>query len=236
MYLRDVFGTRMNTVFKFYFQAWLLWGIAGAYGLARLQTGHRAWSAVLTTLAVLAVVAGLVYLPLAIVTRARESGGPPTLDGAAHLHDSHPEDSAAIDWLNRNVEGTPVIVEAPADRGAAYRYEGRVSAFTGLPTLLGWGGHQLQWRGNYDEPSRRESAIETLYSTSDWLRAYAVLDEYGVEYVYVGPVERERYPAAGLAKFAEMLDVVYDSEGVTIYHYCAASPVRPRYDAQPEPR
>jgi len=158
------------------------------------------------------------------------------LDGAAHLHDSHPEDFAAIDWLNRNVEGTPVIVEAPADRGAAYRYEGRVSAFTGLPTLLGWGGHQLQWRGNYDEPSRRESAIETLYSTSDWLRAYAVLDEYGVEYVYVGPVERERYPAAGLAKFAEMLDVVYDGEGVTIYRYCTASPVRPRYDAQPEPR
>jgi uncharacterized membrane protein len=31
VYLRDGFGTRMNTVFKLYYQTWLFWGIASAF-------------------------------------------------------------------------------------------------------------------------------------------------------------------------------------------------------------
>ena len=30
--LRDNFNSRINTVFKFYYQAWTLWSIAAAYG------------------------------------------------------------------------------------------------------------------------------------------------------------------------------------------------------------
>jgi len=214
VYLRDIFGTRMNTVFKFYFQAWVLWGVAGAYALAGFMRRGRVGVVVV---AALLIAAGLVYPALAIPARAREYGGPPTLDGTAYLAGVQPDDTAAIAWLNDNVSGAPVILEAPGDGYRAYVYEGRVSAQTGLPTLLGWAGHEHQWRGNYDEQARREPDIETLYTSVDADEVLALVDEYGVEYVYVGPLERTRYPAAGLAKFAALMDVVYDTRTVTIY-------------------
>ena len=214
VYLRDHFGTRMNTVFKFYFQAWVVWAIAGAYALAGFVRRGRVGVVILVTLL---VAAGLVYPALAIPARARDYGGPPTLDGAAYLAKTQPDDYAAIAWLNENVAGTPVILEAPGDRFRAYVYEGRVSAHTGLPTLLGWAGHEHQWRGDYDEPARREPDIEALYTSVDPNQALTLLDKYDISYVYVGPVERARYPAAGLAKFGQLMETVYDTGSVTIY-------------------
>jgi len=219
VYLRDLFGTRMNTVFKFYFQTWVVWGIAGAYGLARLLARGRLWA---VAVALLLIGGGLVYPTLAIPARAGMHADPPTLDGAEYLRQIQAADFAAIGWLNENVEGAPVILEAPGDR-RNYVYEGRVSAFTGLPTLLGWGGHEHQWRGDYEEPARREQDIERLYTTTDNAETIMLLDEYGIEYVYIGPLERSRYPAWGLAKFARLLDAAYETREVTIYRYAAPS-------------
>ncbi|MFN3762341.1 MAG: DUF2298 domain-containing protein [Anaerolineae bacterium] len=213
-YLRDHFGTRMNTVFKFYFQAWTMWGIAAAYALARFWIRGPRWAA---RAGAALVALGLVYPALAIPTRAREYGGPPTLDGAAHLRPLYGPDMAAIDWLNAHVDGVPVILEAPGDRYRAYIYEGRVSAFTGLPTLLGWGGHEHQWRGDYAEPARREPDIQTLYTTTDADRALTLLKQYGIQYVYVGLLEQSRYPPDGLAKFARIGEIIYDANGVKIF-------------------
>lgn len=212
-YLRDHFGTRMNTVFKFYFQAWTMWGIAAAYAMACFLARGPRWAA---GVGLTLIALGLVYPALAIPTRAREYGGPPTLDGAAHLRQVYPAEMDAIDWLNAHSQGTPVILEAPGDRYRAYIYEGRVSAFTGLPTLLGWGGHEHQWRGNYDEPARREPDITTLFTTPDPNVALPILQQYGIQYVYIGLLEQSRYPPDGLAKFAQMGEVVYDAGGVKI--------------------
>ncbi len=223
VYLKDVFMTRMNTIFKFYFQAWVLWSLAGAWQIARwLGPTRRAgarpvwrWIGVTTSAVLIAV--GLVYTVLAIPERGREQGLPGTLDGAAWLQTTHPEDSEAIAWLNANVEGTPVIVEAPGDQHRAYIYEGRVSALTGLPTILGWSGHELQWRGNYDEPARREADLELLFASQNPDVVRAILSRYDVRYIYIGPTERQRYPAEELAKFGDMFPAVYDQDGVVIY-------------------
>jgi uncharacterized membrane protein len=110
-----------------------------------------------------------------------------------------------------------VILEAPGDHYAAYQYVGRVSALTGLPTLLGWGNHEHQWRGNYDEAARREPDIEALYNGLDTQRTLALLDKYGITYVYVGELEQQRYRAEGLEKFGALMDVAYQQGGVTIY-------------------
>jgi uncharacterized membrane protein len=88
---------------------------------------------------------------------------------------------------------------------------------TGLPTLLGWGGHQSQWRGNYDEPGRREPEIEELFNTVDFQRTQELLDKYNITYVYIGPLERERYAAPGLKKFEFLMDIVFQEDDVTIY-------------------
>jgi YYY domain-containing protein len=216
IFLRDIFLSRMNTVFKFYFQAWVVWAIAGGYVLARLLRQGRM---VVISIAVFLIALGSLYPVLAIPARAGEYGGAPTLDGSAYLFDMYPDDFAAIAWLNENVKGTPVILEAP---GGSYDYEGRVSAHTGLPTLLGWAGHELQWRGDYDEQARREPDIETLYTSVQPDQVLTLLDKYGISYIYVGPLEKSRYPAAGLAKFAglaDVVDVVYEAGAVTIYQY-----------------
>jgi uncharacterized membrane protein len=298
-YLRDNFGTRMNTVFKFYFQTWVLWGIAGAYALvqivrrcgARISTvllalgvafyalavmsgdalaywpsrrflvGLPAWpvyayllalglawalwgaacvcalvagfaeasgaATVVILLSTLLILAGLVYPAMAIPKRAAEYGSAPTLDGTAYLSQAHPDDYAAIAWLNENVRGAPVILESPGDRFRAYIYEGRVSALTGLPTLLGWAGHESQWRGNYDEQGRREPDIEKLYTSLVPSEVLTLLNKYDITYVYVGPLERSRYPAEGLEKFSALMETVYETSGVSIYRYRPASTVEP---------
>ncbi|NJN97658.1 MAG: hypothetical protein HC875_28050 [Anaerolineales bacterium] len=221
VYLRDNFGIRMNTIFKFYFQAWVLLALASAFavyygsvhsrGLARV-----AWQAGMALL----VAGGLVYPVLATPNKADFFQNEPTLNAIAWIASHRPGDYAAIEWLRANASDQAVILEAPgapAGEFGAYNYSGRISAMTGLPTLLGWGGHQSQWRGNYDEPGRREPDIDQLYNTTDLRQTQALLDKYGISYVIVGDFERERYAPPGLRKFEQLMDVAFQQDGTTIY-------------------
>ena len=226
IYLADSFSTRMNTVFKFYYQVWALWGVgaACAFGLimedAKLWMPYRVVTGVVTALF---IAGGLAYPLTAISTLGDWKHV--TLDGTDWVKQQSPDDYAAIQWLNQNVAGSPVILEAP---GQSYRAEtSRISAFTGLPTVLGWGGHELQWRGNYDEAGRREPDIKKLYTTAlgttvlgtsrDEQETLTLLDKYAISYVYVGPVERATYSVAGLLKFDALMDVAFRQGNVTIY-------------------
>ena len=220
VYLRDNFGLRMNTVFKFYYQGWVLMGLAAAYGSYYLLERTRGAGRALFGLGLTILVAGgLVYTVFAGYSRALGFQGDWTLDGAAWIERHHPDDYAAIEWLNAHVEGAPVILETP---GQSYNYEGRVSALTGLPTVLGWEGHEGQWRGSYEEQGKRRPDIEAIYSTivrtdQDAARVLDLLNKYDVAYVIVGPTERQHYPAAGLAKFDLLLEPVFRQGEVTIY-------------------
>jgi YYY domain-containing protein len=222
IYLRDNFGYRMNTVFKFYFQGWVLLALASAFGVYYVSNADapRASGGFLPTLATLAwqgavsllVAAGLIYPVLATAHKANYFEGEPTLNAIQWISHRYPGDYAAIAWLRQNAPPGAVILETPAANHAAYQYAGRVSAMTGLPTLLGWGGHQSQWRGNYDEPGRREPDIATLFNTIDIAQAQALLDKYNVTYVYVGPLERESYAPQGLKKFGQFMAVAFHYE------------------------
>ncbi len=217
VYLVDNFGVRMNTIFKFYFQAWVLMGIASAFAVYWLARRHTALRGVFQAGFWVLFVLGLVYPVLGNYSRAGNFEPEPTLDGTAYLAVNEPGDYDAVAWLNENVEGAPVILEAPGTGGSSYVYEGRVSALTGLPTLLGWAGHEGQWRGSYTVQNAREPDIETIYNTLDVEVARRLLAEYGVTYVYVGPVERGQYEPRGLQKFARFMDVAYENSDVTIY-------------------
>jgi uncharacterized membrane protein len=213
IFLKDIFNTRMNTIFKFYFQAWVLWSLVGAWQLARWLE-RQPLAAGLSTLL---IALGLLYPLFAIPQRASERGGDWTLDGAAWLASAQPQDMEAIQWLNAHVTGDPVIVESPGDIHRAYTYEGRVSAFTGLPTVLGWADHETQWRGTSEEQVTRSQALQTLFSTVDEPLARAILDTYHVTYLYIGPTERSRYTPESLARFDAWFPKCYDRDGVTIY-------------------
>jgi len=155
----------------------------------------------------------LVYPVMAIPSKAGEFRGPATLDGTAYLRAYLPDDAAGIAWLQANVRGAPVVLEA---NGGSYTDAARVSAQTGLPTLLGWGGHELQWRGNYDEPGQREPVIQKIYTTTDQAERDSLLARYDVKYIFVGRLERDRFRLndAALARWAESYDVVF-SQGET---------------------
>jgi len=206
----------MNTVFKFYYQVWALWGVAAAYAISWLvdDSNLRApFQAITGAIATLFVVGGLAYPAMAISTVGDRAHS--TLDGAAWVAQSAPDEHAAIEWLNKNVAGSPVILEAP---GQSYHPdESRVSTFTGLPTVLGWAGHELQWRGADQEIGQREQDINAIYTTPDSQRALSLLNKYGVTYVYVGPTERALYPAVGLRKFNDLMDVAFHQGDVIIY-------------------
>jgi uncharacterized membrane protein len=221
VYLRDNFGTRMNTIFKFYFQAWVLLALASAFAVYYVSKHVRGglrlvWLAGMALL----VAGGLVYPVLATPNKADFFKNAPTLNAIAWIADYHPGDYAAIEWLRANAPDQAVILEAPgapAGQYGAYNYSGRISAMTGLPTLLGWGGHQNQWRGNYDEPARREPDIALLYNSSDIRQTQALLDKYGIAYVIVGATERERYSPQSLKKFEQFMDVAFQQGDTTIY-------------------
>jgi YYY domain-containing protein len=218
VYLRDNFGYRINSIFKFYFQAWLLLALASAFALYYVTQHLKGAPALAWYAAMLSLVAGAMLYPvLAIANKTNNFQNEPTLDGIAWISHYRPGDYAAIQWLREHGQDGEVVLEAPGSHYAAYQYTGRVSAMTGLPTLLGWGGHQSQWRGNYDEPARREPEIDLIFNTSNPAQAQQLLDKYNVTYVYVGPLERERYSPQGLRKFEKMMAVAFQKDDVTIY-------------------
>jgi YYY domain-containing protein len=227
-YVKDVFGNRMNTVFKLYYQAWLLLAVAGGFALYRLASaswgeswGPRQWRVSWTGAAGLVLVAALVYPVAATFNRTDGFDGPRSLDGLA-LARLGP-DFGAVNWLREHVDGTAVVAEAV---GNSYGPAARVTAWTGLTTPIGWPGHEQQWRCKPGSSCRilegRFEDIERLYSTTDEEEARAILDKYGIHFVFVGSLERENYPQEGLAKFEHMLPVAYQDGGATVYRAASA--------------
>ena len=129
-------------------------------------------------------------------------------------------DLAGIRWLQDNVSGSPVVLEAHNDQ---YHWSARISNYTGLPTVIGWPWHQIQQRNAYAETiGRRARDVAEMYDTTDVARAQQLLDLYDVEYIVVGDMERVYYSTLGLNKFEEMFGSglvmrVFDSKGMKIY-------------------
>lgn len=216
VYLRDVFGQRLNTIFKFYYQAWVLFGVAALYGLGYLWQWARPAGAVAAFAYAALLLVALSFPVLAVSSRAGEYAGEPTLNGIAFYPDG---EEAALLWLRENLQGMPVVLEAVHPEGGQYTEFARVSASTGLPTIVGWVGHEHQWRGSTEETSVRKPDVELIYTSRDWEATVAALDRYGVSYIYVGPRELSTYGDIALEKFAGRLEVAFANEAVTIYRW-----------------
>jgi len=216
VYLRDLFDTRMNTVFKLYYQAWVLMGI-GAVLAGYRQWRRGRWQRMVVVAALILLLLSFYYPIAAAYTRGDGYRGSATLDGTAYLAQASPAEYGAYRWLNGVAMGHDVVVEAPGEE-----YDGdtsRLSAWTGVPTIVGWPGHELQWRGEADWLSPRLADLEIIYTSTDRDAVTRALERYGATYLYVGPRERERYSigAERLAWYARWLEVGYSVEGVRLY-------------------
>jgi YYY domain-containing protein len=219
-YLREMLGgdySRFNTIFKFYFDAWVLLGtgsllLAGGWFAARrpvLPATLRRGAAVVAVAALLAAPFALnIDIGRGLLGIDYPEAGYNTLDGLAYLDASRPGEAAAIDYL-RTLGGDHRIVEA---ENGDYGYYSRVSTFTGIPTILGQISHELTWRGNGAWYTARPADIRAIYERPN--ETIALMAKYNATLLYVGKPERERYdvrlPDQGLL-------LVYDEGGVQVY-------------------
>ncbi len=228
IYIRDVFeglSPRMNTIFKFSYQVWLLWGTVTGYALWWMigQCGgmRRVIAAGVGGVSLLLLLGGLVY-PAINLRDTWTQGRLVGLNGRTP-RETTPAGEASIRWLRAHVAPGSVVLEMVDPQGGSYNGVGfgGVSASTGLPTVLGWVGHQHQWRGG-DAAARaelepRQTDVDRIYRTRDLAEARELLQQYTVAYVYIGTLERQHYDPDSLAKFASLGRVVWAMDEVTIY-------------------
>jgi hypothetical protein len=216
LYLQDQFGWRMNTIFKFYYQAWMLWSLAASFGIARLWKRLRPLpNAIFTLFVALILAAGLAY-PVMTFPNKTNDFAPQygfTLDDFDRVRRETPDEAAAMQFLMTAGDG--VLAEASSVT-ASYSGYSRFSTYTGLPTVIGWPMHEGQWRGTAEPQGNRLNDLATLYSTPDWLTARQIIETYHIRYIVIGPLERSTYPVSE-QKFFDNLPIVFQNNGVTIY-------------------
>ncbi|MEX1255543.1 MAG: DUF2298 domain-containing protein [Dehalococcoidia bacterium] len=306
-FIQDTFGSRMNTIFKLYYQSWLMLSIVGGFALYEMTTGWSlprvrasgspgfaaslgrwSWgevavvassfvaaivgialtndllgglvgavmfagiafaisgSAVLTWRATesrsgalswrgvwaggaaVVLIAAFVYPLIATYNRTENFNARRAIDGLDSFKRNSPDEHAAIQWLDGQ-EGQPVIAEALSD---SYQDGGRVSASTGLPTILQWPGHQRQWRGTSEPQTGRPEDLERLYTSTNASEVSAIIQKYGIKFVFVGNAEHAKYDPVALAEMGSIFDTAFEQGNVTVYRVKAGSLSAAAGDAQ----
>jgi YYY domain-containing protein len=225
IYFKDSYGQalqRMNTIFKFYHQAWPLLAIGVAVLAERAWREAARGRAVVRMTLTAAMVLCLFYPVEAAASRFRQREAPFSLDLRQALARRNSGDAAAIDWLLKHAAGGSVVMEATGDPYSEYA---RISSHTGLPTVLGWANHEGLWRskeaGVVAEVAQRSAIVRSFYAASDPKAAERILQRYHVTYVVVGDMERRSYPtAANVASFPFLQPVLPGD--TTVYRVTAA--------------
>jgi len=215
VYFKDSYGDklhRMNTIFKFYIQAWPLLGI-GAVALA-----SRAWEATsvrrrrpLALVLTIAVGAALLYPAAATLSRLQQKDGPFSLDARHAIGRRSGSDLQAIEWLRKNAPAGTVVLEASGD---PYSEFARISSHTGIPTVLGWANHESLWRAHDQEVLERLGQVRLFYTSGDPAVGQAILRRYGVTHVVLGDLERRTYPGADSVAAFPFLEGVEATPGL----------------------
>ena len=197
VYIKDIYENgyaRSNTMFKLTYQAFILFGMSMIYSFFRIMSDakrviSRAAAAVLLFLFLLTCG----YFPYAVSCwfgNVSDRSGYEGLDATAFLETSFPDDAEAIRWLNENIDGNPVVLEAPGDSYSNYE---RVSAMTGLPTVVGWYVHEWLWRNDPEDLNLKIADVDTIYTSGNYFEVEELIEKYDIEYIFVGSCEREKY-------------------------------------------
>lgn len=197
VYVQDIYSgdyKRANTMFKLTYQAFILFGVCYGYILIRLLCfGETKRVRKVAALILLLFVTSVCYIQNAVNAwygNIFDRKGYDGLDAAVFMKTQMPDDYLAINWLNENVTGEPVVLEANGDSYTDYQ---RVSVMTGLPTLLGWRTHEWLWKSNTAILDERAEDIKTIYSSYDEEEVRNLIDQYHISYIYVGKLEDEKF-------------------------------------------
>lgn len=218
VYVEDIYTTayRANTMFKLTYQAFILFAIAMAYvltkGLMLGKGGIRIFASI--GFGCLILTAGFgrnaIHSQYGDIWDTSRMKG---VDASIYVSESFSSDYDAINWMNENISGQPVILEANGDSYSGYE---RVSVATGLPTVMGWYVHEWLWRNDTAAQNVRADDIKTIYTSSDREKVEALIEKYDITYIYIGTLERSKFTDLNDTLLQEIGEVVY-SNGVDTY-------------------
>ncbi|MDC0358407.1 DUF2298 domain-containing protein [Oligoflexia bacterium] len=221
VFLKD----RMNTLFKFYNAIWILWGLAAAglmpfiwnfLWLEKVSIHRRVF--VIELLAVFVLCLASSVINVSVMTTFQRIPGPrPTLDGTRYLYNKDGDEAKLYEWINTNINGTPVMLEAQKQSYADYT---RVAMNTGLPTVLGWDHHVYQRGTTRKDIRQRQLDIKRIYSSPEPHVIFGLLSKYNVSLIVVGNLEYRTYGRLGLEKFEhfpEIFSLLFQSGKVKLY-------------------
>ena len=222
VYVRDIYengNARANTMFKLTYQAYIMFGMTMAYVIFRLLFINC--KKILKAVGVIGFV--LLLWTCGYFGRSVDSWFGQVLDpsqykglnATAFLETDFVEDAGAIRWLKENIQDSPVVLEANGDSYSNYE---RVSAMTGLPTVMGWYVHEWLWRNDVADLNEKSAEIESIYTSTDTQRVQELIKKYDISYIFVGSCEREKYGEnlnnAGLESLGE---IVYQDSNYETY-------------------
>ena len=197
VYVRDIYengNARANTMFKLTYQAYIMFALTMGYGIYRLlAVSRQKVFKIISGICLFFLIWTVGYFGKSVDSwfgKVLNPSGYQGLYALGYLDTDFSEDVSAIQWLKENIKGAPVVLEANGDSYSGYE---RVSAATGLPTILGWYVHEWLWRNDTDDLNRKQADIMSIYTSQDETQVRALLTEYGVSYIFVGSKEREKY-------------------------------------------
>jgi uncharacterized membrane protein len=219
--LEDSFRNRMNTIFKFHYQAWIILALLSPlllfYSMNYLSTVRgkkRKLQPIWIGFLILIFVSSGYYVLGSSIDKTNGFSNVPSLDGLSKVKFEDPGELAAIQWLLNHSRPGEGLVEAV---GPDYSEFGRVSAATGVSTILGWIGHERQWRGPNWDPSSRLNDVQSIYHSSSDEELLMLLKKYDIQYVVLGARERSTYPDQNLATKINVLEVAFFEDDFLLY-------------------
>lgn len=231
VYVKDIYSgdyKRANTMFKLTYQAFIMFGICFGYIFIRLlRYGKKRWHRIAAVISLCIFSLTLPYSVTAVKSwygdisdKERYEG----LDATEFLKQYFKDDYLAIKWLNDNVSGTPVVLEA---NGNSYTDYQRVSVVTGLPTVFGWYTHEQLWKSNPDKPNsevisqlnNRSMDVELIYTSENESLVKELINKYDISYIYVGALEEKKYENINHDLLRSLGEVVFENPDTEEYKY-----------------
>jgi len=257
-YVRDIYTggyLRANTMFKFTFAAFIMLGLAISYAVVRMMWITTAKNTRSTSTLIVGIISFCLillipghYTVLGLKQRCGDLSIKTNykgLDGTDYLNTYYSQDSyleydgnlvsylQAIEWLNENVTGNHVILEAYGD---SYTDNNIVSAYTGMSTVIGWQTHEWLWRfhgivdpatdmfvsdPDYDVwelyLTPRYNDVDIVYLSDDPEAIRSIIKKYNIEYIVLGNLEYGKYDYDNTYTLMEIGDIVFSSENLNIF-------------------
>ena len=221
IYLKDIYiyeHRRANTMFKLVYQAFIMYALVSGYVFYKVRIlllKSKILNYFYGLLFSLIFCIHMIYPYFAIKSFYGNLQNYKGLWGLNYLKNDFPDNFIAINWINKNISGQPVILEAVGD---SYTTFNQVSVATGLPTVEGWIVHEWLWRGGYDKPKLRQDDVESIYESEDINRLKQLIQKYNIKYIFIGDKEYEKYPSLNENNFKKIGgQIIFQSGKTKIY-------------------